>query len=139
MHLNIHHHFPDHNDDPARRMLDRIFALLEAVSLTQEFQMSQIDDFIAQQTAFNTANSEAIATMSGAVDGVSGDIANLAAQIAALQAAAGGLTPEQQAALAAITDTSGVVSAKLGGLSAALAALDALTPPVAPPVDAPAA
>ena len=138
MKIDVNHFFPEHRDDPCKRMLVRILALLETVSLTQELQMSQIDDFITQQTSFNTANSEAIATMSGAVDGLAGDIANLGAQIAALQGAAGGLTPEQQAALVTITETSSVVSSKLAGLSTALAALDALTPPAAP-VEPPAA
>jgi hypothetical protein len=80
--------------------------------------MGAFEDFVAAQTAHNTA-------VSVSLDGISGDINNLNAQIAALQAAAGGLTAEQQTALDAL-------SAAGAALEAKAAALDALTPPVAP-------
>lgn len=81
--------------------------------------MTAIADFSAKMTAFFDRQDAAVADLQGDVD-------NLTAQIAALQASAGTVTPEDQAALDAIQARAQTVSDKLD-------ALDALTPPKAPP------
>lgn len=98
-----------------RKHLDRIATLITNM---EERIMTKLDDYIAAQTAVNTQ-------ISTAVDGLVGDVQNLNDQIAALVAAQGTPTPEQQAALDALTATGQAMADKL-------TALDAVTPPVAP-------
>lgn len=81
--------------------------------------MSAISDFAAKVQAHQDAEDTAIA-------GLTGDVQNLNAQIAALQASQGTITPADQALLDGIEARGQTISDKL-------AALDALTPPVAPP------
>lgn len=81
--------------------------------------MSAISDFAARVAAFNDRIDTAITDLQG-------DVKNLEDQIAALQASAGQITPEDQALLDAIESRASTVADKLD-------ALDALTPPVAPP------
>lgn len=81
--------------------------------------MSAISDFAAKVKVHQDAEDAAIA-------GLTGDVANLNAQIAALQASQGTITPADQAFLDGIEARGQAISDKL-------AALDALTPPVAPP------
>lgn len=80
--------------------------------------MSAISDFATAQNAFNDR-------MDTAVTGLTGDVAELNRQIAALQATQGAITPEDQALLDGI-------QARASGIADKLAALDALTPPVVP-------
>ncbi len=84
-----------------------------------ELIMSKISDFADAVDAHNTA-------VDTAISGLTDDIANLNKQISDLQNSAGQITPEDQARLDAIQARSQTVADKL-------AALDALTPPVAPP------
>lgn len=81
--------------------------------------MSAISDFADKMTEHN-------AKVDAAVAGLTTDISTLEAQIAALQNSAGQITPEDQALLDGIEQKAGQVADKL-------AALDALTPPPAPP------
>ena len=81
--------------------------------------MSSISDFAAAQAAFNDR-------IDAAVSGLTGDIQTLSAQIAELQASQGTISPEDQALLDAI-------QARAESITVRLEALDALTPP-APPV-----
>lgn len=81
--------------------------------------MSAISDFADKVNAHNDKMDEAIG-------GLTGDVKSLKDQIAALQNSPGTITPEDQAKLDAIEQRAGVIADKL-------AALDALTPPVAPP------
>ncbi len=81
--------------------------------------MSAISDFATKQNAFNDRIDTAIADLQG-------DVKSLNDQIAALQASSGTVTPEDQALLDGITARASAVADKLD-------ALDALTPPVAPP------
>lgn len=81
--------------------------------------MQAITDFAAKVAAHNDK-------IDAAVTGLTGDVAELNRQIAALQASSGTLTPEDQALLDGI-------EARSAGVADKLAALDALTPPVAPP------
>lgn len=82
--------------------------------------MSKITEFADAVDAHNAA-------VDTAIQGLSDDIANLNKQIQDLQNSAGQITPEDQARLDAIQARSQMVADKL-------AALDALTPPAAPPV-----
>lgn len=78
----------------------------------QEF-VSQIKPFLQRQST--------------AIDNVVGDVKTLNDKIAALQATQGQLTPEDEALLADIQSIA-------GGLATKTEDLDAMTPPVAPPV-----
>lgn len=81
--------------------------------------MTAVSDFSNAMSAFFTRQDAAMADLQG-------DFDNLNAQIAALQASQGTLTPEDQALLDGI-------QAKASSVSDKLDALDALTPPKAPP------
>lgn len=85
--------------------------------------MSTLCDFITAQTAFQ-------ARQDTAIDGLVGDVKSLNDKITALQASAGSLSAEDQAALDAISVHSAAIADKLD-------ALDSQTPPVAPPVEVP--
>jgi hypothetical protein len=102
------------------RKLTRIEALLIEVLFTGEQIMSAISDFAAKVSAFNDQIDTAIA-------GLQGDVKNLTDQIAALQASTGTITAADQALLDGI-------QTRAQGIADKLTALDALTPPVAPPV-----
>lgn len=80
--------------------------------------MSKISDFSDAVTAHLDRQDAAVA-------GLQGDVANLEAQIEALQNSTGEISPEDQALLDAIQNRAGSIADKLD-------ALDALTPPVAP-------
>ena len=75
--------------------------------------------FAAQMAVYNDAEDAAIT-------GLQGDVANLNAQIAALQASPGAITASDQALLDGIQARGKTVADNL-------AALDSLTPPVVPP------
>lgn len=81
--------------------------------------MTAISDFAAKMTAFTDRQDAAVADLQG-------DVKSLEDQIAALQATAGAITPEDQALLDVIQARASTVADKLD-------ALDALTPPVVPP------
>lgn len=86
---------------------------------TESKIMSAISDFATKLTGFFDRQDKAVADLQGDVD-------NLTKQIAALQATSGAITPEDQALLDGIQTRASTISDKLD-------ALDALTPPVAPP------
>jgi len=83
--------------------------------------MSAISDFTTKVQAFFDRQDKAITDLQD-------DVKTLNDQIAALQASNGAITPEDQAALDAITERASTISDKLD-------ALDALTPPVVTPPD----
>ena len=68
-----------------------------------------------------------IGTINTGIDGIAGDIASLKAKILELQNTPGTLTPEDTALL---NEIQGMTEALAGRVTE----LDALTPPVAPPV-----
>lgn len=82
--------------------------------------MSQISDFANRQNAFNDR-------IDAAITGVSGDVKELTDLVAKLQSTPGAITPEDQALLDQI-------DARASALATKVEALDALTPPVVPPV-----
>src|SRR5258706_9647949 len=85
--------------------------------------MSAISDFSAAQAAFQDRQDKAITNLQA-------DVENLEAQIKKLQDSTGQITPEDQKLLDDIQTRSSAISDKLD-------ALDALTPPVVPPVENP--
>jgi hypothetical protein len=100
---NVYHHNIDLLD--IRKTLEKI--------------MSAISDFAAKVTAHQDAEDAAIA-------GLTADIKALNDEITTLQNSQGGISPADQASLDSIEARGQVIADKL-------AALDALTPPVAPP------
>ncbi len=82
--------------------------------------MSAISDFAAQQAVYNDQ-------LNVAIDGLSSDIQALNDLISKLQNTPGVITPEDQALLDSLQEKSKIAADKLS-------ALDALTPPVVPPV-----
>lgn len=102
-------------------MVDMLHCIVHHLALQNEILnkiMTAIENFAAAMATFNTQTDSAIT-------GLQGDVANLQAQITALQNSPGTLTPADQASLDAIQAHAGIVADKL-------AALDALTPPVVP-------
>ena len=100
------------------RKLFRIESYLITLIFIGENIMSKISDFAAAQTAFNDRMDKAIAD-------IVEDVKNLNAQIAALQASSGTITPEDQALLDKLQAQGAALADKLD-------AADALTPPVPP-------
>lgn len=100
---------------------------------TERNIMSALSDFLAKQTAYNTRNAASIDALVTTTDGIVGDVKNLTDQIAALQASAGTVTPEDQAIIDSLETQGDALATKLEGVQAALAQLDNQTPPVAPP------
>lgn len=105
MRLDIHIHHEDK-------------IILSAITQLGEKIMSAISDFAAKMTTFFDQQDAAISDLQG-------DVANLNAQIAALQNSSGTITPDDQALLDGIQTRGQAVSDKL-------TALDAITPPVVP-------
>lgn len=98
--------------------IEDIIGLPNALShITQQGDtiMQAIQDFAAAQTA-------TLKQIDDGLNALAGDVNNLDAQIAALTAQLGVLSPEDQAALGAVTASSAALVAKVQ-------ALDALTPP----------
>lgn len=108
--IEVHVH--DHGNSDGHK-LDRILKKLEDI-------MSAISDFATKMNEHNTK-------VDAAVDGLTADIKTLNDKITELQNSAGTISPEDQAILDELEARGAAVSAKL-------AALDALTPPAAPPI-----
>lgn len=94
--------------------------------------MSAISNFATAQAAFNTRLDGAIVGLQTALHGITGDIAGLNALILELQASAGQISPGDQLLLDELQAQSEVLAVRTEAVAAALAALDSLTPPVAP-------
>jgi hypothetical protein len=104
--------------DGGDAVLSALHDLSHKLNHMEQHIMAKIDDFITAQTTFN-------ASLDTALTDIGGDIQNLNDQIAALVAAGGTLTSEQQAALDALIASGTALQAKAD-------ALNALTPPVVP-------
>ena len=87
--------------------------------------MSAISEFAAKQAAHNAA-------IDAGLDGIAGDVQGLKDLIAQLQTSPGTISAEDQATLDAL-------EAKAAATADKVAALDAATPPIAPPEPAPPA
>jgi hypothetical protein len=122
-----HHHQNDVEGD-SRRPESRFVTWKDLVKVEKRIMATvseSIAAFAAQLQTYNDAEDAAIT-------GLQGDVTNLNAQIAALQASPGALTAADQATLDGLQARGKTISDKL-------AALDALTPPVLPPVPNPVA
>ena len=114
MDINLNVRFFNSDGERINRKLDDISAAVFKL----EIHMANLNDFVTQQTAFN-------ASLNTALTDIGSDIQTLNEMIAALVAAQGALSPEQQAALDALVAEGGVLAAKAD-------ALNALTPPAVP-------
>lgn len=116
-------HSPKDSDHDDRRPYNRYVTLHDLKVLTREIMATvteSISAFAAAMTTFNDAQDAAITALQG-------DVENLNAQILALQNSPGTLSAADQSTLDAIQARGQTITDKL-------AALDAITPPVAPPV-----
>lgn len=95
--------------------------------------MSAISDFAVKQTAFNQRQGAAVDAAVASVAGLVEDVKTLNDKIAELQNSVGGVTPEDQALINDLETQGDAMATKTEALSAALATLDAQTPP-RPPV-----
>lgn len=102
--------------------------------LTRKIIMSAISDFAAKQKAFNERQAKAVDDAVASLAGLVGDVQTLNDKITELQNSQGGVTPEDQALIDDLQTQGEAVAAKGEALAAALASLDAQTPPAVPPV-----
>lgn len=87
------------------------FATKQDLERMERNIMSQIGDFAVKQNAFNDR-------LDAAIEGLTGDVETLNAEIARLQSSPGGITPEDQALLDAIQTRSEAIATKLEALDA---------------------
>lgn len=111
--FHIFHHTVDQS---LEQRLDHLQSTLETF---RSAIMSKISEFADKVTAHNDK-------IDAALEGINGDVVGLKALIEQLQNSAGEVTPEDQALLDQL-------EARLAALADKTAALDELTPPVAPP------
>ena len=97
---------------------DFIYKQLAKLNHLMEKTMSKISEFADKMDAHNTASDAAI-------EGLTGDVAEMKRIIEEMQNSAGEITPEDQARLDALETRAAAATAKL-------VALDAMTPPVVP-------
>lgn len=113
----------EHRLTKVETALEHVRGVLHKLVLQWEKIMSAISDFADKMKVHNDHVEQAIT-------GLQGDVKNLTDQIAALQASVGKITAEDQALLDGIEARASTIHDKLD-------ALDALTPPIMPPVPAP--
>lgn len=94
--------------------------------------MSKIATYLENQKAFNTAQVETNAAVVTSVTGIIADVTSLNEKILVLQNSAGEATAEDQVTINQLETDGAALVAKMKGVSDALAALDAQTPPVVP-------
>lgn len=112
---------------------NNVTQILNRITLMEGNIMSAISDFAAKQKAFNDRQGAAIDAVVASAAGLTSDVKSLNDQITALQNSQGGVTPEDQALIDGLETQGDALATKLEGVSSALAALDAQTPPVVPP------
>ena len=91
--------------------------------------MATFEEALATLNAIKAQLQESTGTINTALQGLAGDIQHLTE----LLQQGGGLTPEQQAALDEVVSGLNEVKDAIGTAAQSLAALDAQTPPPAPP------
>lgn len=89
--------------------------------------MSAIENYAAKVDAAFTEIGASVDSIVTSVSGVSGDVQRLKDLIAALQASAGTVTPEDQALLDKSETAVNAIAVRVSGVKDALAALDAAT------------
>lgn len=98
--------------------------------------MSKFSEYAAKQQGYNQRQGAAIDKLVESQAGITSDIKTLNDKIEALQNQPGeSWTPEDQALLDEITTAGEALTTRAEGVAAALAALDAQTPPVIPPTE----
>jgi len=100
---------------------------------TERTIMSAISDFATKQKQFNDRQAAAIDGAVDSVQGIVSDIQTLNDKITELQNSTGGVTPEDQALINDLETQGDALATKAEAVQAALATLDAQTPPVVPP------
>lgn len=95
--------------------------------------MSAISDFVTAQKQFNQDTGDSIDDVLGHVTGIEGDIKSLNDKITELQNNPGPITAADQALLDGLQMDGKALADKAKAASDAIHALDAKTPPVAPP------
>jgi predicted nucleic acid-binding Zn-ribbon protein len=98
--------------------MDEIRKALAHITITGERIMSAISDFAAKQQQFNSR-------IDTAVEGLTGDVAELNRKIQELQQTPGAITPEDQNLLDELQQRGELIAQKLE-------ALDSMTPPPPP-------
>lgn len=107
-------------------------SILQRIEQAERNIMATIQEFSAQQKAFNTRQAAAIDSAVASVTGLTDDIAKLNQNIQDLQNSPGAITPEDQATLDELSVQGEAVATKSEALAAALKTLDDQTPPKPP-------
>jgi len=110
-----------------------LLSIARLVITTTRNIMASLTDFLNKQKAFNDRQAAAIDTAVAGVAGLTDDVKALNDKITELQNSQGGVTPEDQALIDALEVQGEALTGRLETATAALAALDAQTPPVPPP------
>lgn len=129
MRLEIHHY----HHQPDQAIEQKLGLILMSLRNLGETIMSTLTDFFAKQAAFNDRQGAAIDTVVAASSGLTDDVKALNDKITALQNSSGTVSPEDQATIDDLETKGEALTARSEAVAAALAALDAQTPPAAPP------
>lgn len=98
----------------------------------EERIMAKLDDYLAKITTFLDKQGANIDVITTGVDGLSNDIEDIKAQLAAALAGAPEITPEHAAAFDAVVTRIDDIDARSTALAEKAAALDAMHPPPPP-------
>jgi peptidoglycan hydrolase CwlO-like protein len=116
-------------------LLILILVFLSKIESEVKNIMPTLRQTLTEIKAFQDAQSAAIDGIVASQAGLAGDIAALNAKITELQESAGKINAEDQALLDEIQAGGAAAAAKATAVAEELAALDAQTPPVVPPID----
>jgi len=95
--------------------------------------MSKLSEYLAKQAEFNARLQTATDSLGESLGGLTDDVKTLNDKIAELQNSSGGVTPEDEKTIDQLESQGDALATKLDGVSAALKALNELTPPPPPP------
>lgn len=127
MNINVYVHLASMDE------VKLILKSLANLTTIGEAMNTALQAHIVKQNAFNQAVSDGVDQANQSLTGLAADIKTLTDKIAEIQASAGELSTEDQAALDAADAAGDAAGAKLAAFTTALKALDDLTPPVADP------
>jgi chromosome segregation ATPase len=128
---------PKHNGECNRELLEELRHLWKEIKELKYIMATYAEAlaaFITQQNTFNAATSAGIDAAVTSLDGLTGDVKNLNDQIAALQNSSGTVTAQDQTTIDNAQAAGQALQAKLTAFGTAIESLNALTPPVIPPV-----
>lgn len=115
-----------HFDRDTSERLCRIEDLLGTIISNQETFKMSFDQDVAETKAAQAATAEAMAAADAKLDAIKDDVVKLMDKIANFPA--GGLTPEQEAAVKEIHDSAVALAASAGGLVTKAGAVDDMNP-----------